>query len=478
MDGGEAHRVPTLLASRGVSQVVTYPAAAIDHTLRLIDAHPALSLAFGMSESHAAWTALAMAEVGGQRTAVVLPAGFSLPLLGPIVGHAVEQHLPVDVLCVGHDPLMTPLPAWWPVTTLGQLGGERATPHDGPLIVVEHRPEAHAATPPPNAPPNPAATALPLTVSADWLAEQRDAGRTPVVALPPPLHPHRRQLEQVALDWQLPVVTCGGADPFAREHPGLWLGRTGFVPSPAAVELLGPADRAAVIAAADARLPPWIGSRVAARATNPAAAASTSTPGLPDDRSPGLTAITELAERYPDAWFVADAGAAHRYVAGAVANAGRPALLTDGLTLMGWSLPTTLGASLAAPERRWVTVLGDGAALMHGTALAALAQHRVPAAVVLFDNGTLGARYEAPAGLRDRARLPSVDWVAFGASLGVEGARWRPGHEPVPPGVERARAERQPFLLVVSTPPAHPDAQQFPVVIDDVDALLDDSEPS
>jgi TPP-dependent 2-oxoacid decarboxylase len=57
---------------------------------------------------------------------------------------------------------------------------------------------------------------------------------------------------------------------------------------------------------------------------------------------------------------------------------------------LGFALPGAVGAWGAAPERPPVVLLGDGALLMCASELATLARYRIPALVIVLDNGGYG----------------------------------------------------------------------------------------
>jgi thiamine pyrophosphate-dependent acetolactate synthase large subunit-like protein len=147
--------------------------------------------------------------------------------------------------------------------------------------------------------------------------------------------------------------------------------------------------------------------------------------GLVEDwrDSPALRAVHALDASLPPASpIIADAGAAHRAVAIAVASRGqRPVLMTNGLTTMGWSLGAALGASVALPEQPVGVVIGDGSLVADLGDVAALVRHRVPAVIVVLANGVhSGGWLRLAAGDRERIlRLPDVDWPAVLGALGV-----------------------------------------------------------
>jgi indolepyruvate decarboxylase len=53
---------------------------------------------------------------------------------------------------------------------------------------------------------------------------------------------------------------------------------------------------------------------------------------------------------------------------------------------IGYTLPATLGAGLAASGRRCLLLIGDGAAQMTATELSSLVRHRIPVVVLIVDN--------------------------------------------------------------------------------------------
>jgi indolepyruvate decarboxylase len=59
-------------------------------------------------------------------------------------------------------------------------------------------------------------------------------------------------------------------------------------------------------------------------------------------------------------------------------------------TSMGFAVPAALGASVARPEARVVAIVGDGAFQMTGMELSNLVARKVPAVVILLDNGGYG----------------------------------------------------------------------------------------
>lgn len=65
-------------------------------------------------------------------------------------------------------------------------------------------------------------------------------------------------------------------------------------------------------------------------------------------------------------------------------------LTSGGLGTMGFGLPAALGASLGAPDRPLVCIAGDGSLLMNVQELDTVVRERIPARIVVFNNGSLG----------------------------------------------------------------------------------------
>jgi alpha-keto-acid decarboxylase len=86
---------------------------------------------------------------------------------------------------------------------------------------------------------------------------------------------------------------------------------------------------------------------------------------------------------------------------------------------IGYTLPAVLGAALAAPQRRPVLLIGDGAAQLTIGELGTLARAGVPAIVVLVDNAgyTVERAIHGPtAGYND---IAPWDWPALARALGA-----------------------------------------------------------
>ena len=84
---------------------------------------------------------------------------------------------------------------------------------------------------------------------------------------------------------------------------------------------------------------------------------------------------------------------------------------------IGWALPAALGASLAAPDRRVVLIVGDGAMQQTAAELGTLlGQGLTPIVVVLSNGGYTIERaiHRASAGYHE---IPAWDWTALPATV-------------------------------------------------------------
>lgn len=95
---------------------------------------------------------------------------------------------------------------------------------------------------------------------------------------------------------------------------------------------------------------------------------------------------------------------------------------------MGFAVPAAVGAGLAAPGRRPVALVGDGAFLMTGLDLVTCVRLGLHAVVILFNNQSHGmlAAMDGPA---KSYELPAPDYVRLAESLGARAFRVRTPEE-------------------------------------------------
>jgi acetolactate synthase-1/2/3 large subunit len=68
----------------------------------------------------------------------------------------------------------------------------------------------------------------------------------------------------------------------------------------------------------------------------------------------------------------------------------RTFLSSGGLGTMGYGLPAAIGAQMGCPDKRVVTICGDGGIQMNFQELVVAVEHKLPVAVVILNNGHLG----------------------------------------------------------------------------------------
>ena len=135
-------------------------------------------------------------------------------------------------------------------------------------------------------------------------------------------------------------------------------------------------------------------------------------------------------------------------------------MLTGGA--IGQGLPVALGAAVACPGRKVVSINGDGAAMYTNQALWTLARERLDVTVVVFANGAyriLGVEFgrtgsgERPGSVAERLLDlgdPDLDWVSLARGMGVLAVRCDTT-EQFDAAFAAAMAERGPRLIEVVT---------------------------
>ena len=112
----------------------------------------------------------------------------------------------------------------------------------------------------------------------------------------------------------------------------------------------------------------------------------------------------------------------------ALTNSIRPGKLRSHLSSagggLGWGLPASVGAQLAAPDRPVVALIGDGSIHYAITALWSAAHYNVPITVVVASNAEYGVVKQF--GVWEKTpnvpglEIPGLDIVGTAASYGVD----------------------------------------------------------
>ena len=168
----------------------------------------------------------------------------------------------------------------------------------------------------------------------------------------------------------------------------------------------------------------------------------------------------ELAARLgPDDVVISDASFAAGWISAHIParKAGRNFLFARGQGGLGYAVPAALGAAVARPEGRVVTVSGDGG---FGYAIGELATHRqhgLRTINVVLNNGTLGwlAMWQRMffEGLQQSVDLEGPDFAKVGDGLGLHGRRVEePGA--LAAAMDEAFSSDRPVVLDVRIDPA------------------------
>jgi acetolactate synthase-1/2/3 large subunit len=110
-------------------------------------------------------------------------------------------------------------------------------------------------------------------------------------------------------------------------------------------------------------------------------------------------------------------------------------LLSNGLSTMAFALPGALGAKLAAPDRKVLAVMGDGAFLMHSQEIETAMRERIPLAVLIWQDdayGLIGWKMDLALGHHVEVDFSNPDFVAYAESFGARGYQVRAAGDLVP----------------------------------------------
>lgn len=132
-------------------------------------------------------------------------------------------------------------------------------------------------------------------------------------------------------------------------------------------------------------------------------------------------------------------------------------LTSGGLGTMGFGLPAALGAQLARPQSRVISISGDGGFKMTGSELFTIASNNVPVIAIVFNNSGLGMIRQLQtvqfAKRFTSCELPGyVDFVKYAAAFGIEGEH-ADSPEALAQAVAKAWECRKPYLIEVCINP-------------------------
>ena len=133
-------------------------------------------------------------------------------------------------------------------------------------------------------------------------------------------------------------------------------------------------------------------------------------------------------------------------------------ITSGGLGTMGFGLPAALGAQLAYPEKRVISLSGDGGFKMTGSELYTIASYQLPIIAIVFNNHGLGMIRQLQnamfGGRHTACEMPApMDFVKYAESFGVQGTHVNTP-EALAKAVEGALQEKKPYLIEVAVNPA------------------------
>jgi acetolactate synthase I/II/III large subunit len=127
-------------------------------------------------------------------------------------------------------------------------------------------------------------------------------------------------------------------------------------------------------------------------------------------------------------------------------------LVSNGLSTMAFALPGAIAAKLAAPERRVLAAVGDGAFLMNSQEIETAVREQVPLTVLIWQDDAYGLikwKMNLEIGRDVETDFSNPDFVAYAESFGARGYRVRAAADLLPALTE---ALRGPGVSVIACP--------------------------
>jgi acetolactate synthase I/II/III large subunit len=110
-------------------------------------------------------------------------------------------------------------------------------------------------------------------------------------------------------------------------------------------------------------------------------------------------------------------------------------LVSNGLSTMAFALPGAIGAKLAAPGRRVLATMGDGAFLMNSQEIETAIRERIPLTVLIWQDDAYGLirwKMDLELGHDVATGFSNPDFVAYAESFGATGYRVRSAGDLLP----------------------------------------------
>ncbi len=132
-------------------------------------------------------------------------------------------------------------------------------------------------------------------------------------------------------------------------------------------------------------------------------------------------------------------------------------ITSGGLGTMGFGLPAAMGAQLARPKSRVISLSGDGGFKMTGSELFTISSYKLPVTAIVFNNSGLGMIRQLQtvqfAKRFTACEFPGyVDFVKYGEAFGVKGEHVKTPEE-LAAAVEKAMEMDEPYIIEVTVDP-------------------------
>jgi acetolactate synthase-1/2/3 large subunit len=101
-------------------------------------------------------------------------------------------------------------------------------------------------------------------------------------------------------------------------------------------------------------------------------------------------------------------------------------LISNGLSTMAFAVPGAIGAKLAAPDRKVLAAVGDGAFLMNSQEIETALRERIPLTILIWEDdayGLIGWKMDMALGHHVEVGFSNPDFVAYAESFGARGYR-------------------------------------------------------
>ncbi|MGA1349926.1 MAG: thiamine pyrophosphate-binding protein [Burkholderiaceae bacterium] len=149
-----------------------------------------------------------------------------------------------------------------------------------------------------------------------------------------------------------------------------------------------------------------------------------------------------------------DAGNNRIWVTGAMRIRTPGQLLAPGgIGGMGWSIPAAIGAKAARPDKRLISLTGDGGAGMSVTALSTAIAENLPITVIVSNNGGLGMVRDNMKGIDYGVTYPSTNFAQMARAMGCDAVEVDSVSD-LKDALESSRGAEKPFLIDVSVDPS------------------------